>query len=317
MDCGNFEGELVRNAGMRAQYFVMNACATVVATYGLLQNSTAVIIGAMLLAMLLGPIHGVAFSLAHGYMKLFRRSLLTEAAGVMLVLTISFSIGLIHADMDVTGEMLSRTQPMILDLFIALAGGAGAAYALVSCGLGEAITGAAITTALVPPLCTCGLLLARGEPTAAAGAFLLFFTNFMAIAAAGMLVFWATRRRVYAVKEKEYQASRLVQAFGLLLMIAIGTHLGATFKDYMSDRHLARDVRAALQQNIGTQFGFSILSVAIDRKQRPLDVTATMRSSSPLSQADVNALATILEKSLGQPIILHARVIGMEVLSSR
>ena len=99
------------NAVFSVPYVTMNALATVVACYGLLQNSTAVVIGAMIIAMLLGPISGMALALISGDNGLLRKALLAEVGGVLVVLGVAFCIGKVHQEMPLTNEILARTSP--------------------------------------------------------------------------------------------------------------------------------------------------------------------------------------------------------------
>lgn len=140
-------------------YVIMNVLSTVVASYGLLADSTAVVIGAMLIAMLLGPIIGIALGLVDGDNRLLGKALLAEFAGVLLVLATAFTIGTIHRDIPAGREILARTSPHLLDLMIALAGGAAGAYASVTPGLSSGLAGVAISTALAPPLAACAILI--------------------------------------------------------------------------------------------------------------------------------------------------------------
>ncbi|MBX3097870.1 MAG: TIGR00341 family protein, partial [Fimbriimonadaceae bacterium] len=204
-------------------FFIINSLATVVACYGLLANSTAVVIGAMLIATLLGPIAGIALGLVDGNSPLLRTALLSEGLGVLAVVGLATIVGGIHHDIPATAEMLSRTKPNLLDLVIALAGGAAMAYALVSTNLSAGVVGVAIATALVPPLSSCGLLLARGEWQLAGGAFLLFFTNLVAIESAVSLVLWlyGFRRAVRDVTDAQVFVRTKVFSIGLLLLLGI------------------------------------------------------------------------------------------------
>ena len=181
------------NAALTAPYLIMNALAAIVACYGLLENSVAVIIGAMLIALLMGPITGMALALVDGDQTLLREALAAEAGGAALVLLLSFIIGKVHAEMTLGSEILGRTTPNILDLIIALAGGAAGAYATISRRLSAGLVGVAIATALVPPLCSCGICVAHGLYRAGGGAFLLFFTNLVAIQSVTSFVFWLKR----------------------------------------------------------------------------------------------------------------------------
>jgi len=110
----------------------MNAAATLLAGFGLLQNSPAVIIGAMLVAMLLGPIVGIALGLAEADVTLLGRSLVAEVVGVIWVLTIAYVLGTASRSLSIGSEILNRTSPTILDLLIGLVGGLAGAFTYVS-----------------------------------------------------------------------------------------------------------------------------------------------------------------------------------------
>ena len=163
-------------AVLNVPYLTMNAAAALIASFGLLQNSPAVIIGAMLIAMLYGPIVGVALGLAEASLPLLAGSLLSEITGATWVLAIGYAVGVASRNIPISGEILSRTSPNILDLLIALAGGVAGGFTYVWRGLQGVIVGVAIATALVPPLASCGILLAHHLPTLGAGAFLLFLS---------------------------------------------------------------------------------------------------------------------------------------------
>ncbi len=162
-------------------YWLMNALATVIACYGLLANSPAVVIGAMVVAMLLGPISGVALGVNESDRPLLKVALRTLSGGMAWILSIAIMIGLVHRDVPLTAEIVSRTDARLFDLIIALAGGAAGAIAVLSPRVGTAIVGVAVATALVPPLAAAGMLVARGDFELAGGALLLAFTNVVAI----------------------------------------------------------------------------------------------------------------------------------------
>src|SRR5271166_5739881 len=143
----------------------------------------------MLIAMLLGPIQGIAMALAEADLRLLRVSLTAEVIGAALVVVLGIGLGEIDRASPLGHELIGRTAPNIFDLLIGLVGGAAAVYATASPKLVSTAVGVAIATALVPPLTTCGILLARGLPSLAAGAFLLFLANLVAIAFSGMVAF--------------------------------------------------------------------------------------------------------------------------------
>jgi uncharacterized hydrophobic protein (TIGR00271 family) len=184
-------------------YWVMNALSTVIACYGLFANSPAVVIGAMVVAMLLRPISGIALGLNDSDRPLLRTALISLGGGIAWILAIAVVVGVIHRDVPLTGEILSRTDPRLFDLIIALAGGAAGAVAVLSPKVGTAIVGVAVATALVPPLAAAGILLARADFALAGGALLLALTNVVAIQVAFSAVFWVSGyRRLTAIRDR-------------------------------------------------------------------------------------------------------------------
>jgi hypothetical protein len=116
-------------AALGSPYLLMNVAATLIAGFGLFEDSPAVIIGAMLIAALIGPIQGMAMALAEADLTLLRMSLTAEVTGAALVLVLGMALGTIDRTSPLGHEILSRTAPNILDLLIGLVGGAAAAYA--------------------------------------------------------------------------------------------------------------------------------------------------------------------------------------------
>ena len=178
-------------------YFILIMLSSVIATMGLITDSTAVIIGAMLVAPLMSPILGFSLASAAGEHRFVKRALIALLQGVTFAVLLSaiFSFLSYHSPFGVLQtiptEVSARIQPSPFDLLIALAGGAAAAYALAQPDLSEALPGVAISTALMPPLCTVGIGIALGNSQIIFGASLLFLTNLFAISFAGTVVFIA------------------------------------------------------------------------------------------------------------------------------
>lgn len=174
-----------------SDHLIMNGLAAIIAACGLLQDSPAVIIGAMLIATLLVPISAMGFGAASGEWPVFRTALRFFLSSCAVVFVVALLFGFAFAE-NISGEMMSRTDPTMLDVMIGFAGGAAATWTVVMPRLSGAVVGAAISTALVPPLVTVGLFLSHGFVPYALGALLLFATNFAAIAAASMFVYMLT-----------------------------------------------------------------------------------------------------------------------------
>ncbi|WP_257658706.1 DUF389 domain-containing protein [Parapedobacter lycopersici] len=162
--------------------------AILIACVGLNVNSTAVIIGAMLISPLMGPILGMGYSLATYDFGLLRKSLINFGFAVASGLGASTLYFLVTPLGEAHSELLARTQPNIYDVIIALAGGLAGIVALSSKQKGNVIPGVAIATALMPPLCTAGYGLASGTWNYFFGAFYLFTINTVFIAVATLLI---------------------------------------------------------------------------------------------------------------------------------
>jgi uncharacterized hydrophobic protein (TIGR00271 family) len=190
------------------------SASSMLAAFGLLQNSAAVIIGAMLIAPLMTPIIGAGLALAHGNRPLFRSALITIALGFASALGASLLFGLfarfleqgLGIDVGIplrsTPEMLARTRPSPLDFCVGMVGGLAASYARTRRHLSSALAGAAIAAALVPPIATAGLQLAFGawEPgpdgdRPVIGPLLLVFINVLTIMIGSSFILWARGMR--------------------------------------------------------------------------------------------------------------------------
>lgn len=174
---------VARDARLDPRFVLLVGLSSAIATLGLLQGSAAVVIGAMLVSPLLGPIMGIGFGIATIDSGLIKRSLVTLTAGMVMAALIAVLLVWLSPIRDATAELHARTQPNLFDLGVAVVGGVAAAYAVVR-RLSGVMVGVAIATALVPPLSTVGFGLATGRPDFALGAALLFLTNTIAIALA-------------------------------------------------------------------------------------------------------------------------------------
>lgn len=209
------------NALPSKTFFIMNTLAGVIAGYGLLANSPAVVIGAMLVAMMTGPISGIALALIDNRMILLGTSLKTLLGGIGLLAAVGILLGVIHYNMPMSEEILARTHPNSMDLMIALAGGAAGAFASISARLSVAVVGVAVATALVPPLVAMGILLAHFEWKLALGAFILVFTNMVAIQFSSSLVLWIAGFRRVTDEEVEKSAIAFIKRnFVSLIMLS-------------------------------------------------------------------------------------------------
>jgi len=276
-------------------YLLMNALAAVIACYGLFANSPAVVIGAMIVAMLLGPITGIALALVDSDLAGLLEALSTLLGGVGCVMGAAFILGRIHHDIPITNEILARTAPNLLDLMIALAGGAAGAYATVSPRLSVAFVGVAIATALVPPLSAASILLARGAYAPGLGAFLLAFTNMVAIQFASSTVLWLTGfRRVTqpaGLALSTFLRRNLVSA-GILAVLAV--LLATNLQHVIAKQLFEARVRGTLRQAINASVGSYLADVRFETAKPTTIVRAVVRGPTPPSADQVAAFESRL-----------------------
>ncbi len=177
------------DAKINTNYLVLMIISTLLATVGLFANSTAVIIGAMLVAPLMTPIIALAMGLLRGEDVLIKDSLLKIAVGVLVALFASSVLAYILPYSEITSEMNSRINPTLLDLGIAILSGIAAAYSKSFKEIVSNLAGVAIAVALVPPLAVAGIGLGYEKFAMFEGAFLLFFTNLIGIVLSAVLTF--------------------------------------------------------------------------------------------------------------------------------
>lgn len=294
-------------ANLGSPYLIMNTLSTIVAVYGLLANSTAVVIGAMIIALLLGPIMGLALAIVDGDTVLFRRSLVAEIVGAALVLGIGVVLGMVHSDLPLTSEILSRTKPNLLDLMIALAGGAAGAYATVSPKLSVGLVGVAIATALVPPLASCGICLAQGHPGLATGAFILFLTNLVAIQCASSAVLFSFGFHKMIRRDpgdKSYIRRLLLDgAFLVLLSVFLFVQLSRT----VSQQSFQTDVKARLQVGLRKVAGAYLAETRFREAGDTDIVVAVVRVPNTITPTQTAALQASLAPRSTRKIELHVR----------
>ncbi|RMG09412.1 MAG: DUF389 domain-containing protein [Planctomycetota bacterium] len=189
-------------------FFLLISLSTAIASLGLIQNSAAVVIGAMLVAPLMTPMIGAGLGLVQGNAVLVRQAARSVLLGVLTALLIGFGVGLAFGGAipgrGLTDELLARGSPNVLDLLVAFLSGLAAAYALARPELSGALPGVAIAAALVPPIATVGISFAQGAYRNGEGAAALFGTNLVAIVLGAAIVF-----RVLGVQARREQRARV------------------------------------------------------------------------------------------------------------
>ena len=170
-------------------YWLELTLSVLIATFGLLQNSVAVIIGAMLIAPFLRPIQGVAFAIANGRQKMLWKTFQTLVYSTLYSIGLAWLVLSLVPYAEITPEILGRTAPNLFDLFIAILSAVIASLAHVYKRLYESVAGVAMATAIVPPLAVIGIMVYFGNYSLAWGSFVLYLTNLVAILLIGVVLF--------------------------------------------------------------------------------------------------------------------------------
>ena len=193
-------------------YLVFVVLSTIVAALGLVQDNVAVVVGAMVIAPLLGPNLAFAVGIALGDQNLILRALKTNLVGLCIAFGLSVLIGLIWPLNMESGELLGRSDVNFAGMAIALASGAAAALSLVT-GVSSALVGVMVAVALLPPTAAIGLFLGAGEAELAMGAFLLLAVNVVSVnLSAQTVLFWRGVRPRTFYEDKEARSGRLIAA---------------------------------------------------------------------------------------------------------
>ena len=245
--------------------------AIFIASLGLNVNSTAVIIGAMLISPLMGPIIGMGLAVGIADLKLFKRALtnylITTVISVVTA-TIYFTISPIT---EAQSELLARTSPTLYDVLIALFGGAAGILAIATKSKNNVIPGVAIATALMPPLCTAGYGFAMGNTSYFFGAFYLYFINtvFIAFTTCIGVRLLHFHRKKFVDREKMKRVNYYIISIVIITMLPASYMTWNIIKQSVTENNVEKFVRDELNNN-----GTYIVSYEYDSKTKTLNVVA-------------------------------------------
>jgi uncharacterized hydrophobic protein (TIGR00271 family) len=308
------QDELGQASSPGFDYFLMVMLSCSIATFGLITNSAAVIIGAMLVAPLMSPILGLSLASVVAEERIFERALLALVEGVFFSIIMSAFLSWISRILpfgfliDLPAEVLARTHPTPFDLGIALAGGAAAAYALAQPRLSATLPGVAIATALMPPLCTVGIGIATLRWDVAYGAVLLFITNLAAISFAGILVFVVLGFRPVRPEVRWHRIPRSLLISAVMVMIVMIPLVFLTLQvvQRASSTKLIQETVAAEVDKLPD---VKILEVQINQTDTDMQLLVTILSSYSPTYNDVVGLQEEIALQLNRSVSLQLMVV--------
>lgn len=294
-------------------FFALLLFATVIATYGVLSDSTATVIGAMIVAPLMGPIMATTAAVVMGSPARALRAVGLVLAGIVTVVASSFLLTAVVPEVAISftdnGEIASRIQPGLYALLTALGAGAAGAFITSRAEIADSIGGVAIAISLVPPLCVVGIALQEGQRGPALGALLLFLTNFLAILFAGGVVLWAVGLGALAAAPGQMQLRRRGLAVFAIGVLIVAVPLAGTTVAVVRGRLDTRSATATVETWLaGT--AYDVITVDVNEQQ----INAAIAGSGQLRP--VQGLADQLATTLRRPVVVKVRIVASEEAAS-
>lgn len=302
------EGDL---RAKRSAFWTMLFLAACIASAGVIADSTATVIGAMIIAPLSTPIMGTALALVKrertgGVKFVVLGGLMVMAVGALFSLMLPSPYDLLS-----NAQVAARTSPRLVDLVGALATGFAGAIALARRDVAAILPGVAISISLVPPLCVVGICLAEGSPSLAFGALVLFLSNFLALVFAGSLVF-TTLGYTSAIREEGGRSRRKVRVtFGLLvLLVLVPIVLNSVIS--LAVAKLTEIGRETTRTWLASTPGAEVVDITnqgftlVVHVRAPDDLPPTTTLMSELSAKLPTGIPVVLERSVGESLDLGA-----------
>lgn len=303
-----FEGSQ-RPAFLR-RFFTLMFLSVVLAVLGLIADSTAVVIGAMLVAPLMAPVLAASAGLVMGWPQRIKRNL--WLVGVASVGAVALAVGIgffVRSELDpLPGEILARTRPNLFDLGIACAAGAAGAYSFVRRQASDALAGAAVAVALVPPLSVIGLTLSAGELPMAGGATLLFLANVAGVLMSGAATFLVAGlvpgQRLLSSGSRIQDGLRWAAIATIIVILPL--QFGQNrFLPPAADNESVENVVDDWAEETGSQLETVDVGVAVEDGVAKVDLVVTTPDEDP----PVEEIAQQISQELDQPVTVDVQVV--------
>lgn len=297
---------LWRGAEPSFNYHIMLFLSGVIASLGLLAGSTAAIIGAMIVAPLMGPIVSMAFAITVGNRRLLKRASLSVFTGATLTVLTAYFICRLVGINTLNPEILERTSPTLIDLAIGLAAGAAGAFAKTRREVADALPGVAIAVALVPPLSVIGIGIALWSWPVASGSILLFLTNLAGIILSGGLVF------IWQDYGSMKRAKRGLTASTLVVLL-LGIPLGFSMRDLIIEERARSYISSLIRQETYTFRNTNIRRLQVNSDNDTLAINLEVAApENSISENQINMVHRFLETKLEQPLRLNVSVFPVQ-----
>lgn len=292
------------SARISKEYIMLMILSTSLASLGLLQGSTAVVIGAMLVAPLMGPLIGAGMAIMQGNTLLYRVSLKSILAGIAIGFAVSLLIGFLNPGFEPSMEIEARGEPDLLDLGIAFLSGFVAAYAFANAKLTSSIAGVAIAAALVPPLAVMGVALMIGQPNISLNATLLLATNIVAIILGAAVAFrmLGLHKSIHKdIKPRWINVTLMLLALSaVLLLVPLHEKYSTKQKEGLPKPLIlpvSADTRDQVQEFLKTQSNVGIVTMGRSSMEPDSGVIVLLASYGPVEKTLSTELRAIIRAS--------------------
>jgi uncharacterized hydrophobic protein (TIGR00271 family) len=305
--------EGAQTARRLTNFFALLLFATIIATYGVLSGSTATVIGAMIVAPLMNPIMATTAAVVMGSSQRALRAFSLTIVGILVVIVAAYLLSWIVPDITISftsnGEITSRINPGLYALFTALGAGAAGAFIISRAEIADSMGGVAIAISLVPPLCVVGIALQQGQLDAAAGALLLFLTNYLAILLAGGVVLVILGLGKLKVAQEYGRVRRRGLALFVVGIILVTIPLTISTVQAVIHTMAIQSATAEVQRWLeGTSY--QVVTVNVNDKV----VIATVEGGGELKP--IRQLANQLAAALNRPVLLTLRTLPAQLDAS-
>ncbi|MDO3425565.1 DUF389 domain-containing protein [Chryseobacterium sp. APV1] len=260
---------VTNNISFRGSNLWILACAILIASVGLNVNSTAVIIGAMLISPLMGPIVGAGFALATFNFGLLKKSLKNLLIATFVSLAVSAIYFYLSPFKEVQSELLARTAPTIYDVLIAFFGGIVGAISITRVEKGNPIPGVAIATALMPPLCTVGFGIATGNFSFVAGAFYLYTINCFFICISTFLIIKLLKYQAVQTADKTVE-KRIRYGISILIVVMIVPSCYLAY-NLLNEKKYSQNVEKFINSEFSKN-GYTVIYKKVDYHSNPKSI---------------------------------------------
>jgi uncharacterized hydrophobic protein (TIGR00271 family) len=305
--------DIYQEVDISVGYFLILSLANLIALGGLVTDSAPVIIGAMLISPLMGPILSVGFAFITGEKVIWTKSVRKISMSIILTLIVAAIATYLSPLKEITHEIIVRTRPNLFDLAIAFfAGTAGAAAICTKKNYLTIVPGVAIATAVIPPLSVAGFGIGTGHFNIFLGGFFLFFTNFVAMILSTCAVFFIFGFRPAKIAEEMAQLKRRMIFLGTVLLV-ISIPLIYTLQQSISEMRLTNNVQQALKKQFNKKGSSNISTFDYSKnKDGSMEINAVVNTVNYLKDSEINAAQKNMKDYLNRNVKLNVEQVKVQ-----